>query len=217
MDLRAASSARAVHDVDQSKLLLEQSVSVSAINRNMQNVTTSMDEIHEAVLTVTERMEKTTQVSDSQNNDIRKLLLALQDQISGLSNRPTSSQHASQSASLYNSENDERAEKESELKDSIGRLQSVASQKEGNVYGEQAESIISDLEYILKTVSATSDDRHITQPKRNFEAFSAAEEMSVRDMKRLCSVVALSHSIGFNSKRKSFSYSLIVSPNLTFP
>ncbi|KAF2786022.1 ankyrin [Melanomma pulvis-pyrius CBS 109.77] len=180
LDLRMASSARAVHDVSQSKLLLEQSVNVSAIHGNMENVTTSMDEIHEAVITMTQRMERMPQVSDKQNNDIRNLLLALQDQISGLSNSSTGSRNASQSASTHSSEDDERAGKESELKRSIESLQSLASQKEGNVHGEQAESIITDLEYILKIVSASADNRHITPPKRNFEAFSATEDIDPR-------------------------------------
>ena len=205
-DLHAASSVRAVHDVNQSKLLLEQSANVSTIRGKIENVQTSVDGMHEVVLNVEEKIKSISQVSNAQSNDIRNLLLALQDQVSGLSNGSVDLRNASQSAAIRQAEEDERARKESELRETIGRLQSLALQKEGNVHGEDADSLITDLESLLEAVTVSEDDRHITPTKQKFEAHGAMEVITVREMKRLCGVVASSDSIDLNTGCKSPSW-----------
>ncbi|CAO2648891.1 Nn.00g098400.m01.CDS01 [Neocucurbitaria sp. VM-36] len=199
LDLRVASSAQAIHDVNQSKMLLEQSTNVLAINGRIENVQTSVDGIQQAVMTMTQKMESIPQVSNAQSNDIRSLLLALQDQIAGLSMTSTNVPGAFQSTSAPDSETETRNEKEKQLKESIQRLQTLALQKEGNVHGEEAESLVTDLEYILKAISIPEDNEHVTAQKRRYEEYSAAESISIREVKRLCSMVALSHSIDFNA------------------
>ncbi|KAJ4370621.1 hypothetical protein N0V83_005142 [Neocucurbitaria cava] len=201
LDLRVASSAQSNHYVTQSRMLLEQSTNVSTMNGKIENVQTSVDGIHEAVMVMTQKMERIPQVSDVQSNDIRSLLLALQAQISGLSHTSPVSPGIYQSTSTQKPEDDARDEKEVQLKESIRRLQTLTSQKEGNVHGEEAESLVTDLKCILKAVSISESSPSSTISCAGSEVLSTSEEMDIREIKRLCNIVALSHTVDLNSGR----------------
>lgn len=191
--------SRADHNANQSTLLVQQSATLSAIDGRVGNVQTSLDHVQDALSTMTEKMEQIPRVSHTQSEDIRTLLLALQSQISGLSNRSTGVQSGSQSQSIPTTESGDKVEKEAELAESIGRLRTLASQREGSVRNEEAESFIDDLECILHTIIALPDTRHATTPsKRKLEAMSGAEDISPRELKRLCRIAASSHSIDLN-------------------
>ena len=69
---------------------------------------------------------------------------------------------------------------------------------------KEAKSLINDLRCILQAVLELLDNRHATLSKRKLDALSETEDISVREIKRLCSIVALSHGISLNSRRKLY-------------
>ena len=217
LELNAAASASANHDVNQSKLLLQQSTELSAINGRVEHVQTSMSAIQDAVTSMNERMEQIPQVSRAQKEDICTLLLALHAQISGLANRHTDRQHISQSQSTHTSDNGGAARDDSTLFKSIQRLESVASEKEGVLFDEEANLIIDDLENILQAVMGLPDNRHTTSSKRKFNTLGESGDVSTHEMKRLCGMVASSQSISLNTGCKLHLVLLLVNPLIMHP
>lgn len=184
-------------------MLLEQSTNVSTMHGKIENVQASVDGIHEAVMVMTQKMERIPQVSDAQSNDIQSLLLALQAQISGLSNTSPYSPGTAQSTSTRKPGDDARDEKEAQLKKSIQRLQTLTSQKEANVHGEEAEYLVTDLKCILKAVYISENSLSSTISSAKSGVLCTSEEIGIREIKRLCSLIASSHSVDLNSRRKS--------------
>lgn len=217
LELNAAASASANHDVNQSKLLLQQSTDLSAIDGRVEHVQTSMSAIQDAVTSMNERMERIPQVSRAQKEDICTLLLALQAQISGLANQHTDRQHISQSQPTHTSDNVDIAGDDSILFKSIQRLESVASEKEGILFDEETDFLIDDLENILQAVMGLPDDRHATSSKRKFNTLGESGDVSTREMKRLCNMVASSRSISLNTGRKLHLTSPLINLLTTHP
>lgn len=202
LQLNTASSVSANHDVNHSRLLLSQSADLSSINGRVGSVQTSMDTVQDVVMTMNERMEQNFLVSGAQGEDIRTVLLALQNQISLLSNQPTNTHRTSHPRSIHISENSNALEEDSELMKSIERLRSVDPEKEWSAHDEEAEPFIDDLNCVLNAMLALPADRNGTSSKRKVDALGEAEDLSAREIKRLCGILASSRSINLNSRRK---------------
>ncbi|KAJ4303059.1 hypothetical protein N0V90_001950 [Kalmusia sp. IMI 367209] len=133
-----------------------------------------------------------------QGEDLSVLMVALKGQMTQLSNQLNDQRHASQSQPVLVSENMATAMEHIGPTESIERLQAVMS-KEGQMFDEEAEPLLDDLECILSSISKAPNDRPSTTSKRKWKESGNTEEISSRTIKRLCGMVASSHSVILNA------------------
>ena len=215
--LNAASSASANHNVNQSKLLLQQSTDLSTISGRVEHVQTSIDTIQDAVTSMNERMEQISQESLAQKEDIRTLFLTLKNQISGLANQHTDWKHPSHSESIHTLDSSNGTKDDSALFESIKRLGIIASEKEGNICDKEADSFVDHLENILQAMIGPLNSRHTASSKREFDTLGELEDITVREMKRICHMVASSQGVSLNTGSKLHLILPLINPLIIHP
>lgn len=204
-------SRLATEDGKQSMLLSQQSTDLSNINTNLDNLKTSItNQIQDAIMTITQRTQVPEQstVPQIRSEDIYNLIKLLQDKVSGLPDQLTSIQN-----SLEHTNSTNHPTEKSMLADSIQRLCQLVMKDSGTIRHKEAEAIINDVATILN--SASEHTGTFTSGKKRMRELND-EDISEPEMKRLCNLLTISHSVDINQGRKLYYFRIfkdqIVSP-----
>ncbi|KAF2869923.1 hypothetical protein BDV95DRAFT_91558 [Massariosphaeria phaeospora] len=205
VEINAAATTHMEHDENQTLLLQQSSAELSSVNKKMNILTNGVsNNVRESLAVMTEHMKSISQVSQAQSGDILTLLNALYTQIAGLPNEMTVTQRISASPHtvMMGILGEVPENKQEDLSESIGRLRSLKSQKAGTLRDEEAESITTDLVSLLESASeSTTGELQATSSKRKFHG-TAEDEISARELKRLCAQLTSSYDVNVNTGGK---------------
>jgi hypothetical protein len=188
--------------------MVQQGAELSAITNNIENLRAeTAEQIQAAVLSLTVKLEQIPELSQTQIQDVCRMVGELQAQVSSA---PTQSSLApkdlpetsSQPRKHYDGWNLDE-EEDSTLNYAIERLTQLASAKEGTRYNQEADAIIDDLAHLLKSASpALADTWSSASKKRKVDTITSDEGISRREYKRLCSLIIASHAVDVNIRRE---------------
>lgn len=171
--------------------------------------------IQNALLSITQGLEKRSDVSQARLEDFSTLLRALQHQAAGLPAQTCAVSNTSrlESSLLADASGSTRLDEENaKLIKSLERLRNLATQEEGTATEEEAAAIINDLECLLNAFSTSHRGGGLVKSGKRKAETNDTEEIIGREIKRLCRLVTASHSVEVNRGGKKRTFTLIINP-----
>ena len=188
----------------------QQNADLSVITENVTKLNDasllSQEQFREIVVPIIPRLEKMSEMSATQSENMHVLLRAIYDQVSGTSNHVSQPERMPLREKLGSDvptpvDINEDSENDHELMESIERLCQLAQEKAGTTTDSEAEIIIDDLNALLGCASGkslNSDFDSCASQKRPLDMVQQESSDDGRELKRIRSLLTSSDSVMIN-------------------